>query len=284
MSRIAVVTDTNSGITNEEAEKLGIYMINMPFMVNGEEFFDGINSTYEEFFRRLANGDDVTTSQPAPDSLTQLWDKLLKEYDEIVHIPMSAALSSSCSTAKALAADYEGKVFVVDNKRISITQRESVYDALKLIEKGKNAAEIAAYLEENAFDCSIYLAVNTLELLKKSGRVTAAGAALATILGLKPVLQIQGEKLDAYAKARGMENAQKIMLEVAKKDKEERFKGKKVHITAAYSGDRAEAEPWLRRLKDYFGDETIEMCALPISICCHVGAGVKAVAVIPYVE
>ena len=194
MGRIAVVTDTNSGITNEEAEKLGIYMINMPFMVNGEEFFDGINSTYEEFFRRLAAGDDVTTSQPAPDSLTELWDKLLTEYDEIVHIPMSASLSSSCSTARALAADYEGKVYVVDNKRISITQRESVIDALKLIEKGKTAAEVAAYLEENAFDCSIYLAVNTLELLKKSGRVTAAGAALANNSRLKARFTDSGRK------------------------------------------------------------------------------------------
>ncbi len=284
MSRIAVVTDTNSGIPVKEAERLGVYMINMPFMVNGEEYFEGVSCTYEEFFRRLANGDDVTTSQPAPDSLTNLWDKILKEYDEIIHIPMSSALSSSCSTAKALATDYEGKVFVVDNKRISISQRESVLDALTLIEKGMTGAEIAARLEEKAFDCSIYLAVNTLELLKKSGRVTAAGAALATILGLKPVLQIQGEKLDAFAKARGMENAQKIMLETAKKDSEERFKDKKHHIIAAYSGDIVEAEKWLQRLREYFGDNSIQMYALPISICCHVGAGVKAVGIVPYEE
>lgn len=284
MSRIAVVTDTNSGIPVKEAERLGVYMINMPFMVNGEEYFEGVSCTYEEFFRRLANGDDVTTSQPAPDALTNLWDKILKDYDEIIHIPMSSALSSSCSTAKALAADYDGKVFVVDNKRISISQRESVLDALTLIEKGMTGAEIAARLEEKAFDCSIYLAVNTLELLKKSGRVTAAGAALATILGLKPVLQIQGEKLDAFAKARGMENAQKIMLETAKKDSEERFKDKKHHIIAAYSGDIVEAEKWLQRLREYFGDNSIQMYALPISICCHVGAGVKAVGIVPYEE
>lgn len=284
MSRIAVVTDTNSGIPVKEAERLGVYMINMPFMVNGEEYFEGVSCTYDEFFRRLANGDDVTTSQPAPDSLTNLWDEILKKYDEIIHIPMSSALSSSCSTAKALAADYDGKVFVVDNKRISISQRESVLDALTLIEKGMTGAEIAARLEEKAFDCSIYLAVNTLELLKKSGRVTAAGAALATILGLKPVLQIQGEKLDAFAKARGMENAQKIMLETAKKDSEERFKDKKHRIIAAYSGDIVEAEKWLQRLREYFGDNSIQMYALPISICCHVGAGVKAVGVVPYEE
>lgn len=284
MSRIAVVTDTNSGIPVKEAERLGVYMINMPFMVNGEEYFEGVSCTYEEFFRRLANGDDVTTSQPAPDALTNLWDKILKDYDEIIHIPMSSALSSSCSTAKALATDYDGKVFVVDNKRISISQRESVLDALTLIEKGMTGAEIAARLEEKAFDCSIYLAVNTLELLKKSGRVTAAGAALATILGLKPVLQIQGEKLDAFAKARGMENAQKIMLETAKKDSEERFKDKKHHIIAAYSGDIVEAEKWLQRLREYFGDNSIQMYALPISICCHVGAGVKAVGIVPYEE
>ncbi|MGN0621519.1 MAG: DegV family protein [Porcipelethomonas sp.] len=281
MSKIAIVTDTNSGITNEEAQELGVFLVPMPFIVNGTEYFEGVSCTYEHFFEMLAAGDDVSTSQPAPNSLTEIWDKILEEYDELVYIPMSSALSSSCSTAKALSSDYNGKVFVADNKRISITQRMSVIDALGLIKKGLSASEICSKLEENALNCSIYLAVNTLELLKKSGRVTAAGAAVAAILGLKPVLQIQGEKLDAFSKARGMANAEKIMLNAAKKDIEERFKDQAVIICAAYSGDYEPASEWLNTIKQFFGDESIKMYKLPVSISCHVGAGVKAIGVIP---
>jgi DegV family protein with EDD domain len=228
----------------------------------------------------LANGSDVATSQPAPLELTNLWDELLGEYDEIVHIPMSSALSSSCATAKALAADYDGKVWVVDNKRISISERQSAIDALHMAEQGMGGEAICRKLEESAYDCSIYLAVNTLELLKKSGRVTSAGAAIATVLGIKPVLQIQGEKLDAFAKARGMAKAKTIMLEAAKKDLNERFAGKKVRIDVAYSGDEEEAGLWLNQVQEYFGDTDIRMYRLPISICCHVGAGVAAVGCI----
>ncbi|MBQ7981350.1 MAG: DegV family EDD domain-containing protein, partial [Oscillospiraceae bacterium] len=190
------------------------------------------------------------------------------------------ALSGSCGTAKALAADYNGKVIVVDNKRISISQRQSVIDAQTLIAQGLSAADVAARLEETAFNSSIYLAVNTLELLKKSGRVTAAGAAVASILGIKPVLQIQGEKLDAYAKARGMANAQKTMLAAIEKDLETRFKGKNIRIDLAYSGDIAPANEWKKIVRKHFGDKTIQMYKLPVSICCHVGAGVCAIAVI----
>ena len=284
MSKVAVITDTNSSMTNEEAEQLGIFLLPMPFIVNGQQYLDGVDCTYEHFFEMLAEGADVSTSQPAPDALTSLWDKILEDYDEIIHIPMSASLSSSCATAKALSADYNGKVWVADNKRISISERQSALDALYLAKQGFSAEEICKKLEESALNASIYLAVNTLELLKKSGRVTAAGAALASILGLKPVLQIQGEKLDAFSKARGMANAQKVMLNAAKKDLEERFAGKPAHIDVAYSGDYESALEWLEIVRDFFGDKNIQMFRLPISIACHVGAGVKAIAVIEEIK
>ncbi len=284
MSKVAVITDTNSSMTSEEAEQLGIFLLPMPFIVNGQQYLDGVDCTYEHFFEMLAEGADVSTSQPAPDALTSLWDKVLEDYDEIIHIPMSSALSSSCATAKALSADYNGKVWVADNKRISISQRQSALDALNLAKQGFSAEEICKKLEETAFNASIYLAVNTLELLKKSGRVTAAGAALASILGLKPVLQIQGEKLDAFSKARGMANAQKVMLNAAKKDLDERFAGKPAHIDVAYSGDYESALEWLELVRDFFGDKNIQMFRLPISIACHVGAGVKAIAVIEEIK
>lgn len=279
MGKIAIVTDTNSGITEQLASELDVKLVAMPFIVDGTEYFENVTCTHEQFFEMLEAGKDVSTSQPAPYSHTSLWDELLKEYDEIVYIPMSSALSSTCSTAKSLAQNYNGKVVVVDNKRISVSQLSSVLDAIYLKDNGSSAAEICQKLEETAFDCSIYLAVNTLELLKKSGRVTPAGATLATILGLKPVLQIQGEKLDAYAKVRGMANAEKTMLEAAKNDLENRFKGKKTKLYVAYSCNEEQAKEWTDKVKSYFNDDTIEMFRLPISICCHVGAGVKAIGV-----
>lgn len=284
MSRIAVVTDTNSSMTREEAKKLGVFLLPMPFMMNGVEYFEGVTCTYEHFFEMLEQGADVSTSQPAPESITGLWDEILKTYDSIIHIPMSSALSGSCGTAKALSAEYNGRVCVVDNKRISVSQRESVLDALKLIEKGLTAAEICVQLENAALNSSIYLAVNTLELLKKSGRVTAAGAALATLLGLKPVLQIQGEKLDAFAKVRGMAAAEKTMLKAIEKDLATRFAGKPVHLATAYSGDLKTALEWRKTVRKYFDDNRIELYKLPLSIACHVGAGVKAIACIEYFE
>ncbi len=280
MSKIAVVTDTNSGITQDEAKKLGVHLLPMPFIVDEKEYFEGVSCTYEHFFEMLGSGGDVSTSQPSPEAITSLWDEILKTNDYIIHIPMSSALSGSCGTAKALAADYDGKVVVVDNKRISISQRQSVIDAQSLIAQGFSAAEVGARLEETAFNSSIYLAVNTLDLLKKSGRVTAAGAAVASILGIKPVLQIQGEKLDAYAKARGMANAQKTMLAAVEKDLETRFKGKNIRIDLAYSGDIGPANEWKKLVRKHFGDKTIQMYQLPVSICCHVGAGVCAIGII----
>ncbi len=284
MSRIAVITDTNSSMTQEEADILGVKLVPMPFTVDGKEYFEGVDCTYERFFEMLAAGGDVSTSQPSPDAVTSLWDEVLTEYDAVIHIPMSSALSSACATAKALAAEYEGKVFVADNKRISISQRESVLDALHMAQHGVEAAEICAKLEEDAYASSIYLAVNTLALLKKSGRVTAAGAAIASVLGIKPVLQIQGEKLDAFAKVRGMANAEKTMLEAIRKDLEGRFAGKPVKILTAYSGEASVGADWVKKVQDYFGDDSIELYKLPISISCHVGAGVKGIGIVQYAE
>lgn len=283
-NKIAVVTDTNSSMTKEEAKKLGVYLVTMPFIVNGQEYLEGIDCTYEKFFEMLDAGDDVSTSQPSPETITSLWDELLETYDTVLHIPMSSALSSSCSTAQVLAQDYEGRVFVVDNKRISVTLRESVLDALTLVKRGLPAEVIRARLEETAYNSSIYLAVNTLELLKKSGRITPAAAMLGTLLGLKPVLQIQGEKLDAYAKVRGMAAAEKTMLRAIEKDLQTRFSGRPVHIQLAYSGDAKAAQEWKKTVRKYFGNSKIELYKLPISICCHVGGGVKAIAVTEYVE
>lgn len=282
MSKIAIVTDTNSSMPPEEAAKLGVYLLPMPFIVNGKTYLDGIDCTYDDFFEMLARGDDVSTSQPSPESVIELWEEALKTHDSVVHVPMSSALSSSCDTAKALAAEYNGRVVVVDNKRISITQRESVRDAVKMAKMGLSAQEICVQLEKNALNCSIYLAVNTLELLKKSGRVTPAGAALATLLGLKPVLQIQGEKLDAYAKVRGMQNAEKAMLKAIDADRAGRFKDRQTRIALAYSGDIKPALEWRKTCRKYFGDNSIELYRLPISIACHVGAGVKAIGCLEY--
>ncbi len=284
MKRIAVTTDTNSSITKEEAEKLGVFLLPMPFMVDGKEYFEDITCTYEHFFEMLAAGSEVSTSQPSPGSLTGMWDKVLDEYDELVHIPMSSAISSSTATAKGLAADYNGRVFVADNRRISPTQRQSVLDALDMAKAGMGAEEICKNLEETAYHAGIYLAVNTLELLKKSGRVTAAGAAIATILNLKPVLQIQGGKLDAFAKARGMANAEKMILEAVEKDKNERFGGIPVKIEAAYSGDLAPALEWQKSVQSRFPGYEVALRRLPISISCHVGAGVKAAVCMRYFE
>ncbi len=284
MEKIAVATDTNSSITKEEAEKLGIYMMKMPFTIDDEEYVEDVNCSYEEFCERLDNGADVSTAQPVLGDLLDMWDELLETYDKVIYIPMSSALSGSCETAKGMAQDYDGRVLVVDNKRISITQRRSVLDALVMIDHGMSAEEIKTYLENDSFNSSIYLAVNTLDLLKKSGRVTATAATIATIMNIKPVLQIQGGKLDSYAKERGMKKADKIMLHAIEQDREKRFSQGNSVIQAAYSGSREEGEIWLQEVRDYFKDPTIELYRLPISIVCHVSTGVHAIGVMGYLS
>ena len=245
MAKIAIVTDSNSGITQAEGKKIGIYVLPMPFMIDEVTYYEDIDLTQEQFYQKLKEGGEIKTSMPLVGDVTDKWDELLKEYDEIVYIPMSSGLSSSCETAYMLSQDYDGKVQVVNNQRISVTMRQSVLDAKMLAEQGKGAEEIKEILEKEKFESSIYIMVDTLEYLKKGGRITPAAAALGTLLKLKPVLQIQGEKLDAFAKARTVKQAKTIMTEAMKNDFEKRFhspNGEKMNLELAYTFDTAAAE------------------------------------------
>ena len=276
--RTAIVVDTNSGIMPEEAARMGISLIPMPFLIDGKEYLEGEDCSQDFFFERMAAGAEVGTSQPSPGGIAELWERLLEENDAVLHFPMSSSLSGSCQTAKALALDYPGRVFVVDNRRISVTLRESVRGAQRLLAEGKSAEEVHRILEERGGESSIYIAVNTLEYLKKGGRVTAAGAAMGTLLNLKPVLQIQGGKLDAFKKCRGMAAACDAMLQAMEKDLRERFPGQEMRLFAAYSGDRAAGESWLGQVWAAFPEREVELAALPLSICCHIGSGALAIA------
>ncbi len=279
MEKIAIMTDTNSGIIPKEAKELGIALLQMPFFVDGEEFFEYGSMEYGEFFERLSAGSEVSTSQPAPSALCSMWDKLLENNDIVIYIPMSSSLSGTCQTAKMLSAEYNGRVLVVDNKRISVTLRSSIIDALNMIKQGLNAEKIVENLEKNALNSSIYISVNTLTHLKKGGRITPSAAAIGSILGIKPVLQIQGEKLDAYKKVRGMPAAMEAMLDAIESDLETRFANKKIVLRAAYSGKYSQAELWLNTLKAKFKDYEIGIDALPVSICCHLGPDALGVGI-----
>nr|WP_317282042.1 DegV family protein [uncultured Sellimonas sp.] len=284
MGKVAVLTDSNSGITQEEAKTLGVGVLPMPFFIDNVEYFEGITLSQEEFYKKMEEGSDIKTSQPSPGSVTELWDAYLKEYDEIVYIPMSSSLSSSCETAIMLAEDYDGRVQVVNNQRISVTQKRSVQDALMLAEEGKSAEEIKKILEKNAKESGIYITVDTLKYLKKGGRITPAAAAIGTVLNLKPVLQIQGGKLDAYAKVRGWKQAKKTMLDAVGKDLLHRFGNQRVYLEAAYTCSEEEAQKWKEEIEDYFPQYKVEMNKLALSIACHVGPGTMAVACTKYVE
>ncbi len=275
--RVAVATDSNSGITQLQGEHNGISVIPMPCLIDGEEFFEDISITREEFFHRLEQDADVQTSQPSPEALTNLWDRLLEEYEGVVYIPMSGGLSGSVQTALVLAEDYDGRVQVVDNHRISCTMKQSVLEAKALAEMGWDAKAIHDFLMLHAYDASIYIAVDTLKYLKKGGRVTAAGAALGSLLNIKPILQIQGEKLDAYAKVRGMKQAQEKMLQAVEKDMKERFAGCKVQIKGAYTCDDATAEQWRQTIAARFPEHTVSVDPLALSISCHIGFGAQAI-------
>ena len=283
MGNVAIVTDSNSGISQAEGKELGIYVIPMPFLVDGKLYFEDVDMNKEQFYHFLENDADLSTSQPSPGDVMDLWDKLLKEYDEIVHIPMSSGLSASCSTAMGLARDYDGKVQVVNNQRISVTMQQSVMDAKHLVAAGKSAAQIKEILEKEALESSIYLMVDTLKYLKKGGRITPAAALLGSALNLKPILQIQGDKLDAYKKVRGVKAAKKNMLEAMKKDVEGRFsdyvtKGQlKLHV--AYTTDEETARQWKEEVQSMFPDIAISRIdPLSFSVTCHTGPGVLAIA------
>ena len=278
MGKIAIVTDSNSGITQMEAEKLGIRVVPMPFYINGELYYEDITLTQEEFYRSLSEDADISTSQPSPGDVMELWEELLNEYDEIVHIPMSSGLSSTCETAIVLAKEFDGKVHVVDNQRISVTQRQSVMDAIWMRDQGMSAGQIVEVLMREKMESSIYITVDTLKYLKKGGRITPAAAALGTVLNLKPVLQIQGAKLDAFAKVRGWKAAKKTMLDAIEKDIKERFSRKEIHLEIAYTCTEEAAEEWKKEVSERLPGYEIHMDKLSLSVACHIGAGSMAVA------
>lgn len=277
MSKIAIVTDSNSGISQKEAERLGIFVLPMPFNINGQEYFEDVNLTYDEFYKMLEKEADIFTSQPAPGDVTKLWDKLLENYDEIVHIPMSSGLSSSCQNAWMLARDYEGKVQVVDNQRISVTLRQSIMDALELVKREKTATQIKEILEKDKMNSSIYIIMDTLKYLKKGGRITPSAAALGTLLKIKPVLQIQGEKLDSYAKARTTSQGKSIMVNAIKNDATNRFDGT-IRVFMAHSHNLSGALAFAEELKVIFECEEIQVDELPLSVACHIGPGALGLA------
>lgn len=282
MKRTVVVTDSNSGLNRERAEKAGIYLLPMPFIIDGKDYLEGVSLSSEDFFSYQLNGADIQSSQPSPSSVCELWDKLLKEYEEIVHIPMSSALSGSCETAKMLSRDYEGRVQVVDNKRISVTQMQSAFEAAKMAEKGMSAAKIRKNLEKAALDASIYITVDTLKYLKKGGRITPAAAAVGELMGIRPVLQIQGERLDAFAKVRGAKKSRQIIMNAIKEDMEGRFAKeraeKRLCLYEAYAGVPEEAEEWKRQIEEMFPDIPVELAELSLSISVHVGKGALGMA------
>lgn len=284
MAKIAIITDSNSGISQSEAGELGLFVLPMPFMINQQTYFEDIDLTQSEFYQKLGEGADICTSQPSPESVMNLWDELLKEYDEIVHIPMSSGLSGSCETAMMLARDYEDRVFVVNNQRISVTQRQACLDAILLAKEGKTACQIKELLEEDRFNSSIYIMLDTLYYLKKGGRITPAAAAIGTMLRLKPVLQIQGEKLDAFAKARTTNQGKSIMINAIRNDIENRFggfqNGQSVYLMIAHSdnpeGALAFKEEVLAAFPEYAGH--IQVDCLSLSVSCHIGPGSLALA------
>ncbi len=281
MKKIAVMTDSNSGISQEEAAQLGVVVIPMPFTIDNVDYYEGINLSQKEFYELLKNGGEVTTSQPSPDSVMDAWDKALKTYDEVVYIPMSSGLSGSCQTAFMLAQDYDNKVFVVDNQRISVTLRQSVYDALNLAAKGMDGAQIRDILIKDKFNSSIYIMLDTLKYLKKGGRITPAAASFGELLKIKPVLQIQGEKLDAFAKARTISSGKSIMFNAIRDDAEKRFGGldpDNVDIFVAYT-DGCDVAEYLKEIEAEFpGFKVKYHDPLSLSISCHIGPGAIAIA------
>ena len=280
--KIAVVTDSNSGITQARAKEMGVAVLPMPFMIDGETYYEDITLTREQFYQRLKDNADIATSKPTPDSILKMWDKLLKEYDQIIHIPMSSGLSGSCSTAMMLAGEdeYEGKVFVVDNRRISVTQYQSVKDAQMLAAMGMDGTQIKKRLEETAADSVIFITVDTLKYLKKGGRITPAAAALGTLLKIKPVLIILGEKLDSFAKARTMKQAKTMMMNAIQKELDGRLHDsecRNCHLAIAHTDNEEAALEFKKEVEERFPNADVYMAPLSLSIACHIGPGSLAV-------
>lgn len=279
--KVAIVTDSNSGITQEQAKELGVFVLPMPFMIDEVSYFEDIDLDQKGFYEKLEGGADVITSQPSPDSVLTLWKEILENYEEIVHIPMSSGLSGSCQSAMMLAEDFDGKVQVVNNQRISVTQRQSALDAVMLKERGMSAVQIKEALEADKFNSSIYIMLDTLYYLKKGGRITPAAAAIGTLLKLKPVLQIQGEKLDAFAKARTTGQGKSIMLNAIRNDMETRFGGAtadNIWLEVAYTKNEQAAEQFVQEIQKEFPGFDIVCNPLSLSVACHIGPGALAIA------
>lgn len=280
MGKIAVVTDSNSGITQAKAREMGVYVIPMPFYINGEMFYEEITLSQEEFFKKLEEEAEISTSMPALGDVIDMWKRLLEEYDEIVYLPMSSGLSGSCEAATLLAEDFDGRVQVIDNQRISVPLKQSVQDALNLIDAGKSSKEIKEILEKEKFESSIYITVDDLKYLKKGGRITPAVAAFGTALNVKPVLTIQGEKLDTFSKVRGFKAAKRTMLKALERDLATRFAGKEdeMVLQMAYTGKGEEVELWAQELREKFPQYELDMAPLSLSVACHIGPGALAAA------
>lgn len=282
MQKVAIITDSEAGF---EGEQEGLFVVPMPFIINGEEYYENVNITYDKFFEILASDTKITTSQPSYDEVISYWKKALEKYEEVVYIPMSSSLSSSCYSAITYAeADFKGKVFVVDNKRISVTQKSSVLEALELAKQGKSAKEIKDFLEATQTDNSIYITIPTLKYLKRGGRITPAAAALGTLLGIKPILQIQGGKLDTFAKVMNMNQAKQKMITAIKKDIETKFadlaKQGKLVIGVVHSNNLEQAKKFKEEVEKAIPNVKIAyLDELSLSVTCHIGPGSLAIAI-----
>ena len=281
ISKIAVITDSNAHITPQEAEKLGISVVPMPFMIGDETFYEGITLSREEFYAKMESGASIVTSQPSPSDVMKIWDDALKTHDEVVYIPMSSGLSGSCQSARMLADDYDGKVQVVNNQRISVTQKRSVLDALEMAEMGMSAAQIREELEHVKYESSIYIMLDTLYYLKKGGRITPAAAAVGTLLRIKPVLQIKGERLDAFSKARTMNQGKNIMINAMKHDIETLYGGtdkENVWLYAVHGNVPDQFAEFSQEVRAAFPAFKVQDDVLSLSIACHIGPGALAIA------
>ena len=281
MAKVAVITDSNSGITQQMGKDMGVSVVPMPFMIGEKTYYEDVTMSREEFFQRMENKEKIITSQPSPGEVMKIWDRALEKNDQVVYIPMSSGLSGSCQSALMFADDYDGRVQVVNNQRISVTMRASVLDALALAEKGFDAVRIKEILEKAKFDSSIYIMLDTLEHLKRGGRITPAAAAIGTLLRLKPVLQIQGEKLDAYSKARTVNQGKTTMLSAMKKDIAERFGGtdtETCHLYAVHASCPDLFEPWRNEVRAAFPAFRVSDDVLSLSVCTHIGPGALAIA------
>ena len=282
--KTAIITDTNSGINKKEADEMGIFLLPMPVNVSDKTYLEGIDISLDEMYGMMEEGIETTTSQPSPGSLMEMWDDILDEYDEIVHIPMTSGLSGSCENAKGLARGYEGKVIVVDNHRISVPQRESVLEAKAMADAGKEGKEIAQYLEDTGMDCSIYITVSDLKYLRRSGRLGSTSAFLGSLLNIKPILTIQGEKIDAFAKCRRLKICERKMIEALENDINTRFKDvPEDNIQVLVAGtlkEQSEIDEWTKTVQDAFPYSKVYYNALPCSILSHVGPGCRGIAVV----